>query len=119
MVVCAQLLCLARVLLRQTRILLLDEATSSVDFETDSAIQRTIRTAFPGCTILTIAHRLNTIIDSDRIICMDGGHVAEFDTPAALLSNNETMFSRLVDELGPAGDVLRRQALSGGRTTTA
>jgi ABC-type multidrug transport system fused ATPase/permease subunit len=91
-----QLLCLGRALLKHCHILLLDEATSSVDFETDKAIQTTIREAFQGCTVLTIAHRVNTIMDSDKILVMDDGHVAEFDSPEELLKNEKSMFSDIV-----------------------
>ena len=91
-----QLLCLGRALLKHCHILLLDEATSSVDFETDRAIQTTIREAFKGCTVLTIAHRVNTIMDSDKILVMDDGHVAEFDSPTVLLKDEKSMFSDIV-----------------------
>ncbi len=81
-----QLLVLGRAILRKNKILLLDEATSSVDFETDREIQLTLREAFAGCTVLTIAHRINTIMDSDYILTMSDGLAAEFDTLQNLLT---------------------------------
>merc|ERR1712142_699030 len=77
-----QLICLARALLRKTKVLILDEATAAVDLETDALIQSTIRKEFHDCTILTIAHRLNTIMDYDKIMVLDSGHLVEFDSPA-------------------------------------
>lgn len=94
-----QLLCMARSLLSRSQILLLDEATSHVDYETDALIQATIRESFRGCTILAIAHRVQTIIDSDRIMVMDAGLVAEYDTPVALLRNTQSQFRGVVDEM--------------------
>ena len=93
-----QLICLARVLLKtqqKSKILILDEATSSIDSETDSVIQRTIREKCNHLTIITIAHRLNTILDNDRILVLDRGEIAEFDSPAKLLSNEESMFYKM------------------------
>jgi len=76
-----QLLCLARVLLRKPKVLLMDEATASVDMETDKLIQQTIRSEFKETTLIVIAHRLNTVIDLDKILVMDKGSIVEFDTP--------------------------------------
>lgn len=97
-----QLMCLARALLVPSRILVLDEATAAVDVETDKVIQDTIRTEFKDRTILTIAHRINTIMDSDRIIVLDHGEVAEFDSPAKLLADESSIFHSLCAEAGIA-----------------
>ncbi|KAF7634059.1 hypothetical protein Mgra_00006584 [Meloidogyne graminicola] len=96
-----QLVCMARAVLRQkTCILVLDEATAAIDPETDSRIQQSIRTHFKDCTILTIAHRLNTILDYDRILVMDAGKVAEFDSPNSLLKNSDSLFFKLAEQAG-------------------
>lgn len=95
-----QLMCLARALLVPSKVLVLDEATAAVDVETDKVIQETIRTSFKDRTILTIAHRINTIMDNDRIIVLDKGKVVEFDTPEALLKNTNSIFYSLSKEAG-------------------
>ncbi|KAL7678118.1 hypothetical protein ACOME3_004347 [Neoechinorhynchus agilis] len=90
-----QLICLARALLRRTKLLILDEATAAVDVETDSLIQATIRREFDQCTVITIAHRINTIMDYDRIIVLDGGRVKEFASPHELLAEENSIFASL------------------------
>ncbi|PVU97818.1 hypothetical protein BB559_001883 [Furculomyces boomerangus] len=90
-----QLLCLARALLHRSRILILDEATAAIDVETDRFIQEMIRSEFKHCTVITIAHRLNTIMDSDYILVLDEGRIVEFDTPESLLADPNTVFSGL------------------------
>lgn len=93
-----QLICLGRALLRKNRILVLDEATASVDYETDALIQKTITTEFSNCTVLTIAHRLHTVINADKILVMDGGSMVEFDHPHVLLKNENGYLTNLVNE---------------------
>nr|XP_057938958.1 ATP-binding cassette sub-family C member 4-like isoform X2 [Doryrhamphus excisus] len=97
-----QLVCLARAILRKNRILVIDEATANVDPRTDSLIQQTIRDKFQDCTVLTIAHRLNTIIDCDRILVLDAGKIQEYDEPYTLLQNKEGLFYQMVQQTGPA-----------------
>eukprot|EP00526_Cylindrotheca_closterium_P003615 CAMPEP_0113627398 /NCGR_PEP_ID=MMETSP0017_2-20120614/14187_1 /TAXON_ID=2856 /ORGANISM="Cylindrotheca closterium" /LENGTH=1399 /DNA_ID=CAMNT_0000537647 /DNA_START=103 /DNA_END=4302 /DNA_ORIENTATION=+ /assembly_acc=CAM_ASM_000147 len=91
-----QMLVLGRALLRQNKILFLDEATASVDIETDREIQRTLREAFKGCTVLTIAHRINTIMDSDKILVLKDGRAVEFAAPDELLKDETSIFSEIV-----------------------
>ncbi|KAL2456188.1 ABC transporter C family member 5 [Forsythia ovata] len=93
-----QLVSLGRALLKQARILVLDEATASVDSATDNLIQKIIRTEFKDCTVCTIAHRIPTVIDSDLVLVLSDGRVAEFDTPARLLEDKSSMFLKLVTE---------------------
>uniref|UniRef100_A0A8C9WDH4 ATP-binding cassette, sub-family C (CFTR/MRP), member 3 n=1 Tax=Scleropages formosus TaxID=113540 RepID=A0A8C9WDH4_SCLFO len=92
-----QLVCLARALLRKTRILILDEATAAIDLETDDLIQSTIRTQFEDCTVFTIAHRLNTIMDYTRVLVLDKGRIAEFDTPANLIAQKGIFYGMAKD----------------------
>nr|XP_031833356.1 multidrug resistance-associated protein 1-like isoform X1 [Nomia melanderi] len=95
-----QLICLARALLRKTKVLILDEATASVDLETDDLIQTTIRREFKDCTVLTIAHRFNTILDSDRVIVLDNGLIMEYDSPEVLLRNSGSLFYGIAKDAG-------------------
>ena len=93
-----QLLCVARALLRKSKVILMDEATASIDLETDMKIQKTIREEFSDSTVITIAHRIHTIIDSDRVMVLEMGELKEFDRPSVLLQNSESMFSQLVEK---------------------
>ncbi|KAF5281256.1 hypothetical protein FQA39_LY05142 [Lamprigera yunnana] len=95
-----QLVCLARALLRNNKILILDEATANVDHITDALIQNTIRKNFTQCTVLTIAHRLDTIIDCDKILVMSEGRVVEFDHPHLLLQKRKGPFFEMVEQTG-------------------
>lgn len=93
-----QLVCLGRALLKRTRILVLDEATASVDTATDGVIQDTIRAEFTDCTVITIAHRVPSVIDSDRVLFLSDGTVAEYEAPGRLLADKSSLFARLVSE---------------------
>ncbi|XP_050205801.1 putative ABC transporter C family member 15 isoform X2 [Mercurialis annua] len=93
-----QLVCLARVLLKKRRILVLDEATASIDTATDNLIQGTIREETSRCTVITVAHRIPTVIDNDLVLVLDQGKVIEFDSPQELLKDNSSSFSKLVSE---------------------
>ena len=105
-----QLLCLARAIIKNSKILVLDEATANVDLETDNFIQQKLKESFKNCTVLIIAHRLATVIDSDRILVMEDGQSKEFDHPFNLLTNSSTdtsltnttgHFSKMVLATGP------------------
>lgn len=93
-----QLICFARAFLRNTRIFILDEATAALDADTDQRIQRVISDRFKQCTVITVAHRVNTIVDSDMILGLENGKIVEYDTPQNLLSSNKSMFRRLVNK---------------------
>ncbi|XP_037243099.1 multidrug resistance-associated protein 1-like isoform X1 [Falco rusticolus] len=96
-----QLVCLARAVLRKAKILILDEATAAIDLETDLQIQSTLRTQFKDSTVLMIAHRLNTIMDCDRILVLEDGRIAEFDTLEHLIAQKGLFYS-LMEESGLA-----------------
>lgn len=95
-----QLVCLARAVIRSNKILILDEATANVDPHTDALIQRTIRREFSNCTVLTIAHRLHTVMDSNKILVMSAGSIVEYDIPYNLLRNSDGYLYRMVEQLG-------------------
>jgi len=107
-----QLICLARAILRDNRILVMDEATANVDPQTDALIQATIRNKFRDCTVLTIAHRLHTIMDLDKVLVMDAGRAVEFGTPFELLTAADSkVFHDMVKQMGQASyDGLQKTA---------
>ncbi|MCP8717953.1 MAG: ATP-binding cassette domain-containing protein [Asgard group archaeon] len=102
-----QLVCLARSLLKNPKVILLDEATSSIDYKSDSLIQQTIREEFGHLTILTIAHRLRTIIDYDKILVMDAGKVVEYDNPYVLIANKESLFYSMCENSGELDSLVK------------
>ena len=95
-----QLVCLARALLRNTKILVLDEATAACDQETDRLIQLTIKEKFKECTVITIAHRLNTILDYNKVLVLDNGVIVEMDSPINLLKDPDSHFYSLAKKFG-------------------
>lgn len=97
-----QLFCIARAALSKTQILVLDEATAAIDVQTDQLIQHTIKENFGDLTVLTIAHRLNTIMEADKILVMDAGKALEFAPPLVLLDRPNSSFSQLVNQTGAA-----------------
>uniref|UniRef100_A0A2S2QEN8 Putative multidrug resistance-associated protein lethal n=1 Tax=Sipha flava TaxID=143950 RepID=A0A2S2QEN8_9HEMI len=97
-----QLVCLARAIVQNNKILVLDEATANVDPQTDALIQNTIRNKFRMCTVLTVAHRLNTVMDSDKVLVMDAGEMVEFDHPHNLLKNQNGFLYKMVEQTGLA-----------------
>jgi ATP-binding cassette subfamily C (CFTR/MRP) protein 1 len=106
-----QLICMGRALLKESRVLLMDEATASVDIDTDRHIQELLRREFEGRSILTIAHRLNTIIDYDSIVVVDAGKVGEMGAPRTLLSDEDGLFSSLVRGTGAENEEKLRAAV--------
>lgn len=99
-----QLLCMARALLRKPKILLMDEATSSIDVQTDRLLQKMVRTQFGASTVITVAHRLNTIMDSTRVLVLDQGVVAEHDAPKKLCAQKGGLFAGMVATMQEGGE---------------
>ena len=96
-----QCVCIARAVLSKSKILVLDEATAAIDSKTDAMLQETIKNSFANLTVLTIAHRLNTIIESDRVLVLDAGKILEFDEPYKLLNTEGSSFKSLLEQTGP------------------
>ncbi|KAI9355946.1 P-loop containing nucleoside triphosphate hydrolase protein [Zopfochytrium polystomum] len=101
-----QLLCLARAMLKKPKILVMDEATANVDYETDALIQKSLREDFAAATVLTVAHRLNTVVDYDRVLVMGDGKVLEYDEPSVLLERDDSVFKSMVAETGDGNALL-------------
>ncbi|KDR83065.1 hypothetical protein GALMADRAFT_238871 [Galerina marginata CBS 339.88] len=96
-----QIIALARAMVRGSKLLILDEATSAIDYKTDAVIQTTLRSQLPAdVTVITVAHRLQTIMDADKIMVLDNGHIAEFDRPSLLLQNDKGALRALVEGSG-------------------
>jgi len=104
-----QIVALARAIIRRSKLLILDEATSAIDYATDAVIQSALRNELDGVTLITVAHRLQTVMDFDKIMVLDAGRIVEFDTPKTLLSRENGLLRALVDESNDR-DILRAMA---------
>ncbi|KDQ21694.1 hypothetical protein BOTBODRAFT_61330 [Botryobasidium botryosum FD-172 SS1] len=106
-----QLICMARAVLRQSKVIFVDEAIATIDYATNDLIERTIRHAFAECTVITIAHRIRSIIDFDMVMVMDEGRIVEYDHPHVLLANSASKFYALCKSTGPEEfEVLKEMA---------
>jgi len=94
-----QLICICRAILRKSKVVVLDEATANIDMVTEQKIQELITSQFTESTVLTIAHRINTIIQSDKVLVLSYGRIKEYDSPANLMKNPDSDFSELLKEL--------------------
>ena len=94
-----QLICIIRAILRCNKIIILDEATANIDVVTEQAIQKLLDEEFSGATVLCIAHRLNTIIKSDKVLVMDKGQAVEFDSPQVLMADRKSLFSKMLKQI--------------------
>ncbi|KAK4485347.1 hypothetical protein RD792_007985 [Penstemon davidsonii] len=93
-----QLFCLGRALLRRSKILVLDEASASIDNATDMVLQKTIRTEFADCMVITVAHRIPTVMDCMKVLAISDGKLVEYDEPMKLMKREDSLFARLVQE---------------------
>ena len=93
-----QLVCIARAILKKTKILVMDEATANIDVKTEEKIQKILNNTFIDCTIITIAHRIKTILNYDKILVLENGKILEFDSPKTLLENKQSYFYQLYEK---------------------
>jgi len=102
-----QIIALARAMIKRSKIIILDEATAAVDHETDTIIQESIRNGLKGVTVITVAHRLRTVMDADKIMVLDAGRIVEFGTPEVLLAMDDGMLRALVEQSGDRDELIK------------